>query len=108
MSMQKYAAGNHHDQCIQARAILDRVHKSKTLRLEILKIGLYDKIYHGRWKTEYYPRTKWSYPQVKMEEIKAKLKKLEIDDHTNDDRDEEEERFYSDSDGDDDNNCAMQ
>ena len=108
MSMQKYASGNHHDQCIQARAILDRVHKSKTLRLEILKIGLYDKIYHGRWKTEYYPRTKWSYPQVKMEEIKAKLKKLEIDDHTNDDRDEEEERFYSDSDGDDDNKCAMQ
>ena len=108
MSMQKYSSGNSHDQCSQATAILDRVHKSKTLRLENLKISLYDKIYHGSWKTEYYPRTKWSYPQVKKEEIKAKLKKLEIDDHTTDDRDENEERFYSDSDGDDDNNCAMQ
>ena len=108
MSMQKYSSGNSHDQCSQATAILDRVHKSKTLRLENLKISLYDKIYHGSWKTEYYPRTKWSYPQVKKEEIKAKLKKLEIDDHTTDDRDENEERFYSDSDGDDDSNCAMQ
>ena len=111
MSMQKYASQNRCDQCIQARTILDRVHKAKTLRLENLKIGLYDRIYHGTWKTEYYPRAKWSYPQIKMEEIKAKLKKLEIDDHTND-KNEDEEGFCIDEDGtdsdDDDDVCVLQ
>ena len=107
--MQKYASQNRCDQCIQARTILDRVHKAKTLRLENLKIGLYDRIYHGTWKTEYYPRAKWSYPQIKMEEIKAKLKKLEIDDHTND-INEDEEGFCIDEDGSDSNDdvCVLQ
>ena len=97
----KYAAGNRHEQCSQAKAILDRIHKAKTLRLENLEIGLYDKIHHGGYKTYYGKRKSWSYPQVKMEEIKAKLKNLKIDDQTNA-RDEE------DSEDDEDNNCTLQ
>ena len=46
-----------------------------------------------------------------MEEIKAKLKKLEIDDHTND-KNEDEEGFCIDEDGsdsdDDDDVCVLQ
>ena len=103
MACHKYAAENRHEQCTQAKAILDRIHKAKTLRLEKLKIGLYDKIFHGNYKTYYYKRKKWSYPQAKMEEIKAKLKKLKIIDETNA-RDEDEEG----SEGDEDNNCTLQ
>ena len=86
----KYAADNRHEQCSQAKAILDRIHKAKTLRLENLEIGLYDKIHHGGYllPTYYEKRKSWSYPEVKMEEIKAKLKNLKIDDQTNA-RDEE-------------------
>ena len=84
----KYAVDNRHEQCSQAKAILDRIHKAKTLRLENLEIGLYDKIYHGEYKTYYERRKSWSYPEFKMEEIKAKLKNLKIDDQTNA-RDEE-------------------
>ena len=84
----EYATGNRHEQCSQAKAILDRIHKAKTLRLENLEIGLYDKIYHGEYKTYYERRKSWSYPEFKMEEIKAKLKNLKIDDQTNA-RDEE-------------------
>ena len=69
--------------------------------MENLEIGLYDKIHHGGYKTYYGKRKSWSYPQVKMGEIKAKLKNLKIDDQTNA-RDEE------DSEDDEDNNCTLQ
>ena len=82
MASHKWATSNRHEQCSQAKAILDRIHKAKTLKLENLKIGLYDKIHHGGYKTYYGKRKKWFYPDVKMGEIKAKLKKLEIDDET--------------------------
>ena len=70
MACHKYAAESRHEQCTQAKAILDRIHKAKTLKLEKLEIGLYGNAYKGK---------KWSYPQAKMKEIRAKLKKLKVD-----------------------------
>ena len=109
----EYATGNIYEQCSQAKAILDRIHKAKNLRLENLEIGLYDKIYYWGCKT-YGKRKSWSYPQVKIEEIKAKLKNLKIDDQTtrdgedSEDDEEDSEGDEEDSEDDEDSICTLQ
>ena len=77
-----------YDQCAQAKAILDRIHSAKRFQLETLEIDLHER----------YPRSKWCYPATKMEEIKAKIKKIEISDGTLSWNPEEEEE----------NNCTLQ
>ena len=84
----KMYCSSDYDQCAQAKAILDRIHSAKRFQLETLEIDLHER----------YPRSKWCYPATKMEEIKAKIKKIEISDGTLSWNPEEEEE----------NNCTLQ
>ena len=84
----KMYCSSDYDQCAQAKAILDRIHSAKRFQLETLEIDLHER----------YPRSKWCYPAMKIEEIKAKIKKIEISDGTLSWNPEAEEE----------NNCTLQ
>ena len=64
---------SHYDQCAQAKAILDKIHKVSQLQLKTLEVRLCE---------DFYKRSKWSYPKKKMEMIEAKMEKVEIYDGT--------------------------
>ena len=64
---------SHYDQCAQAKAILDKIHKVSQLQLRTLEVRLCE---------DFYKRSKWSYPKKKMEMIEAKMEKVEIYDGT--------------------------